>query len=756
MPGRCEWGRRVTNFSRWSRSLLVALYVMAAPTYASDTVPAKAASGQSDDRLRVGLVLGGGGARGAAHIGVLKELERMRIPVDAIAGTSMGAIVGGLYATGMSAEELEDLVGSLDWAGALTDKPDRDDLSFRRKQDDAEFPINFELGVRGTELVLPKGVIQGQELDLLLRELTLRVSHIENFDQLPIPLRVIASDIERGEAWVMAEGDLAKSIRASMSVPAVFAPVRIGDRLLVDGGIVGNLPVDVMKEMGVDIIIAVDVEFPLYGPEDLESVLTISEQMLTILIRKETLRQIERLGDRDVLIRPELGLYASSNFSDILSTIDPGVTAAQEQSTKLEDIGLSQDAWEEHLAERRKPVEPASHLAFVRVVHDGKLAPAVLESKLSVAAGDAIDPVTLALNADRLFGLQLYEQVSYKLVQEDAGTGVEYRARTKSWGPNFLQFGVSLEDDFEGSTAFNLGARLTRAGLNRLGAEWRNDFQLGTDPGIFSEFYQPLSFDSRVFFAPHINLKQTNIDAFVMDSTVARLRLSEAAGGLDFGRELGRVGEFRIGVFRGVGEARVKVGDPSISNIDFNTGGAFARLRFDTRDNARFPRSGLSSDLQWTVSRPGLGADSKFDTVEAEFSQTWSRGKNSVLLGLDYATTLESGSPIQEYFPLGGFLRLSGLERGEISGPHAALAKLVYYRRLGETSGILDTPVYMGLSAEAGNVWQTRSEMDLDSMLWNGSFFIAIDTFIGPAFIAAGFAEDGESNFYLFLGTPPR
>ncbi|MDH3861917.1 MAG: patatin-like phospholipase family protein, partial [Gammaproteobacteria bacterium] len=503
----------MTNFSRWSRSLVVALYVMAAPTYASDTGPAKAASGQSDDRLRVGLVLGGGGARGAAHIGVLKELERMRIPVDAIAGTSMGAIVGGLYATGMSAEELEELVGSLDWAGALIDKPDRDDLSFRRKQDDADFPINFELGVRGTELVLPKGVIQGQELDLLLRELTLRVSHIEDFDELPIPLRVIASDIERGEAWVMKKGDLARSIRASMSVPAVFAPVRIGDRLLVDGGIVGNLPVDVMQEMGVDIIIAVDVEFPLYGPEDLESVLTISEQMLTILIRKETLRQIERLGDRDVLIRPELGLYASSNFSDILSTIDPGVTAAQEQSTKLEDIGLSQDAWEEHLAERRKPVEPASHLAFVRVVHDGKLAPAVLESKLSVAAGDAIDPALLALNADRLYGLQLYEQVSYKLVQEDVGTGVEYRARTKSWGPNFLQFGVSLEDDFEGSTAFNLGARLTRAGLNRLGAEWRNDFKLGTDPGIYSEFYQPLSFDSRLFVAPHINLTQTNIDA---------------------------------------------------------------------------------------------------------------------------------------------------------------------------------------------------------------------------------------------------
>ena len=746
----------MTNPRRWSWPSAAVLYLLAASTIWAEQTEADVAASPDDTRLRVGLVLGGGGARGAAHIGVLKELERRRIPVDAIAGTSMGAIVGGLYATGMSADELEYLVGSLDWAGALADKPDRKDLSFRRKQDDAEVPIGFELGVRGTELVLPKGVIQGQKLDLLLRELTQHASHINDFDQLPIPFRVIASDIERGEAWVMDKGDLAESIRASMSVPGVFAPVLIGDRLLVDGGIVGNLPIDVMQEMGVDIIIAVDVEFPLYGPEELGSVLAISEQMLTILIRKETRRQIERLGDRDVLIRPELGTYASTNFSEILDTIEPGEVAAREQSAKLADLSLDQATWDDYLANRKKPVEPASHLAFVRVVHDGKLAPAVLESKLSVEAGDPIDPAILAYNANRLYGLQLYEQVSYRLIEENAGTGVEYRARTKSWGPNFLQFGVSLEDDFEGSTGFNLGARLTRSGVNRLGAEWRNDLRLGTDPKIFSEFYQPLSFDSRLFVAPHINLEQSNINTFAMDSTVARLRLSEAEAGLDFGRELGRIGEFRIGVFRGFGEARVKVGDPAISNIDFDTGGAFVRLRFDTLDNARFPRSGLRSDLQWTLSRPGFGADSEFDTIEGEVAQTWSRGKNSIQLGLGYATTLESDNKVQEYFPLGGFLRLSGLERGEISGPHAALAKLIYYRRLGDASGILDTPIYLGISAEAGNVWQTRSEMDFDSMLLNGSMFLGFDTFIGPVYIAAGFAEHNQSNFYLFIGAPLR
>lgn len=742
------------TFKRWHWPSSAILILLAASSSSAEVLPD---AGRAElTRPRVGLVLGGGGARGAAHIGVLKELERMRIPVDAIAGTSMGAIVGGLYATGMDADELEHLVGSLDWAGALTDKPDRGDLSFRRKQDDSQVPIDFELGVRGTELVLPKGVIQGQKLDLLLRELTLPVWHIDDFDQLPIPFRAIASDIESGDLRVISGGDLAESIRASMSVPGVFAPVRINDYLLVDGGLVGNLPVDIMQTMGVDVIIAVDVEFPLYSPEELGSALAISEQMLTILIRKETLRQIDRLGERDVLIRPELGTYASTNFGDILNTIEPGQAATREQTGNLRDLALDESAWDEYVANRERPVQPASHLAFVRVVHDGILAPRVLESKLSVEAGDPIDHAVLAYNADRLYGLQLYEQVSYRLLEEDEGTGVEYRARTKSWGPNFLQLGVSLEDDFEGSTGFNLSARMTRAGVNRLGAEWRNDLRLGTDPKLFTEFYQPLSFDSRLFLAPSINLSQSNINAFVMDETIARLRLSEAEGGFDFGRELGRIGEFRVGVFRGFGEARVKVGDPSLPNIDFDTGGAFARLRFDTLDNARFPRRGVRSDLTWTMSRPGFGADSKFDTIEGEIAQTWSRGKNSLQLGLSYATTLDSDNAVQNYFPLGGFLRLSGLERGEISGPHAALAKLVYYRRVGDTSGILDTPVYLGASAEAGNVWQNRSDMGFNSMLLNGSVFAGFDTFVGPVYFAAGFSEQGESNFYLFIGAPPR
>ena len=304
------------------------------------------------ERPRVGLVLGGGGARGAAHIGVLRELERHRVPIDAIAGTSMGAIVGGLYAAGMSVAELQDVVATLDWADTMSDTPPRKDLSFRRKQDDAHFPIDLELGLRGSELVVPMGVIQGQDLELLLRELTIGVSGISDFDDLPIPFRAVASDIESGEAVILDSGDLAQAIRASMAVPGALAPVRIGDRLLVDGGLVGNLPIDVARTMGVDVVIAVDVEFPLYSADELDSAFAISEQMLTILIHKETRRQIDTLGDDDVLIRPELGTFASSDFGRIADTLEPGAEAARAVSASLRRLTRSESEYAEHVAQR--------------------------------------------------------------------------------------------------------------------------------------------------------------------------------------------------------------------------------------------------------------------------------------------------------------------------------------------------------------------------------------------------------------------
>ncbi len=709
------------------------------------------------DRPRIGLVLGGGGARGAAHIGVLKELERQRVPIDAIAGTSMGAIIGGLYASGKTPAELEGIVTTLDWADAMSDTPSREHLSFRRKLDDERYPIALELGVGDKGLLLPMGVVEGQRLDLVLRELTIDVSHIRNYDELPIPFRAVATDVGTGMPHVMAGGDLARSIRASMSVPAIFAPAELDGKLLVDGGIAANLPVDVMRAMDVDIIIAVDVEFPLYQVDELTSAVKISEQMLTILMRRDTLRQIELLSGDDILIRPKLGTFDSGNFADTPETIGPGEEAVLAVSRKLSEVALDEVQFAQHLAQRGAPAPIDSQLAFVRVTDDSSHSSEMLESYLSIAAGDPIDTTLLANAAEDLYGLNIHEQVSYRLVEEGGQTGVEFNARSKSYGPNILKFAVSLENDFEGSTAFNVGTRLTRTGINARGAEWQTDLQLGTDPLLISEFYQPLTEGSRLFVAPRIDLRQRNLNAFSGEDAVARYRISESELGFDLGTHIGSIGEIRVGGYRGRGTARVKVGDPALSTIDFDTGGVLTRLRFDTRDDAQFPRSGIRADLRWNLSLPDIGADERFDTVEAEVEGSWSHGKNSWHVGALYATTLDSKNGIQDLFTLGGFLRLSGLERGEISGPHAAMARLMYYRQVSDSSGgLLEIPIYLGASAEIGNTWQTLSDISFDSALFNGSLFSGFDTLIGPVYLGAGFGEGGRSNYYLFFGAPPR
>ena len=593
-----------------------------------------------DERPRVGLVLGGGGARGIAHIGVLKELERLRIPVDAIAGTSMGAIVGGLYASGLMADELEQIVLSLDWSQALFDTPQRKNLSFRRKQDDVRYPIGLELGVRDRSIILPRGLVQGQNLDPLLRELTADVAHIQDFSDLPIPFRAVATNIETGERHVMSSGDLARSIRASMSVPGLIAPTSLDGSLLVDGGVVANLPIDVIRDMGVDIIIAVDVEFPLYVPDELESAPAITEQMLTILMRKETVRQIETLGSGDILIRPELGTFASSNFGDAQFPIEKGTAAIDTVEARLTELGIGEVAYANHIAAREVTTKAPGNLDFVRIEHEGRLATELMAARLGVHKGDAIDPKLLADGASRLYGLDMFEQVGYRVVEEDGQTGVVYSAVSKSWGPDFLNIGVSLQDDFDGTTAFNLAARLTQTGLNSHGAEWRTDLQLGTDLLLESEFYQPFGGHLKYFVAPRFLVHQNNLNVFVDGQDIAQLRVAEGNVGVDLGTELGTFGEFRLGIYRGSGKLRVKIGDPQIPDFEYDQGAVFAQLQIDTFDLSRFPRRGMQAKLRWDGSRSSLGASDNYERLQFDILSAWSRGKSTFNAGLSYSTTV--------------------------------------------------------------------------------------------------------------------
>jgi NTE family protein len=479
--------------------------------------------------------------------------------------------------------------------------------------------------------------------------------------------------------------------------------------------------------------------------------------MLTILIHKETRRQISTMDPQDILIRPELGTFGSTDFAQIMSAIEPGAEAAAAVGDRLQRLALDGQAYAEHVA--RRPVQGAVEetLAFVRVIHDDGLEDKALQSRVLAKAGDPIDPRRLAADSDRLYGLGIYEQAGYRLVQESGGTGVEYRVRTKSWGSNTMLFGISLQDDFDGSASFNVNTRLTRVGLNSRGAEWRTDLQLGTEPLLSTEFYQPLMAGSRWFIAPRMELRRSDVKTFEMQEPVSELRISEAEAGLDLGRRLGYKGEVRLGISRGTGKSEVKVGDPSLTNTDFESGGLFAGLRMDTLDDAHFPTRGMQAELWWRSSRTAFGADKAFDAYFAELSKTWTLGRSSLDLGVSYATSSDADPDPQDLFTLGGFQRLSGVQRGAISGPHTALARIVFRRRISDSAGgLLDTPIYLGASLEAGNAWQQRSDISFGSALVNGSVFAGLDTLIGPVFLGAGFIEGGSSNYYLFVGAPPR
>ncbi len=710
-----------------------------------------------NSRPRVGLVLSGGGARGAAHIGVLKYLEQMRVPIDAIAGTSMGAVVGGLYASGLDASALEQVVLNIDWNAAFQDRTERQSRSFRRKQDDTGYLVKYDLGFNGGSLQLPKGLIQGQKLNLILRELTLAVSHIDDFDKLATPFRAVSADLSNGSAVVIDGGDLVSAMRSSMSVPGIFSPVVVDGRTLVDGGIANNIPIDVGREMGVDIIIAVDVGFPLRSTDELNSAVAIADQVLTLLIFRESAAQIASLGADDILLKPDIGAYSSTNFADVATVVAPGEDAARRVSGRLADLQLSEGDYQSYKAQRARVRRSPGTIDYVTVAGDVPLSPRVILSRLEFEPGDAVDADLIANDAARIYGLELFEHVDYTLEERDGQLGLKYQTVARSWGPNYLRLGLTFEEDFEGSNEFNVGARYIRTAVNRLGGEWRTDFQIGTNPRLATEFYQPLSFDLRYFISPELSYEQRNINVFDDNGDpFARYRLSNFQVGLSLGRELGNGGEFRVGIRRGDGDARLRIGDELLPNIDFSSGSYFVSLRRDTFDDPQFPRSGTNLSVEGVLERPELGSDVNTNLYSASWTKVRSFGRNTFAFGIDLATSDGDEPALKDFYSLGGFLNLSGLDRGQLRGPHAALTRVVYYRLLNDNSGLFDSAVYLGTSLEAGNVWQSRDEVDFESLRFNGSLFIGMDTFFGPLFFAAGFAENGDSTVSLFLGAPIR
>ncbi|WAC63793.1 patatin-like phospholipase family protein [Pseudoxanthomonas sp. SL93] len=519
------------GFPRWLMAalLMVPLQSLAQASAESVAAPTTVA----DARPRTCLVLGGGGARGAAHIGLLKVLERERIPVDCIVGTSMGAIVGGLYATGYTADEIEAVLDRIDWNAVLRDKPPRNERSMRRKEDDLRLLGGAEVGLRDGKISFPRGIIQGQKLEMLLRRLLLPAWEVQDFDDLPIPFRAIATDIVTGEKVVFEQGDLAMAIRASMSVPGVFAPVRVDGRLLVDGGVVDNVPIDEPRKLGGQRLIVSRVGSPLMTEEQLSSPLAISHQMANVLMKKEVEAQIATLGTEDLLITPALGDMGSQDFNRSPQAVAVGQQAAEQSLAALQRYRVDEDAYARFAQRHRPPAYEAPIVAFVDVVRGGTRTARYVEQRMAQHVGKPLDVPQVERQLANAYGEGRYEQLQWRLAEREGRHGIVVAPQDKHWGPDFIHFALRLSDDFDGYSNYQLIAEMTRTGLSEQGGELKFRLGLGEVEELFAEWYQPMGARGRHAVSAYADYRATDQDlALYGHGAFAQLRYSQWLGGL--------------------------------------------------------------------------------------------------------------------------------------------------------------------------------------------------------------------------------
>jgi NTE family protein len=710
--------------------------------------------------MRIGLVLSGGGARGAAHIGVLKVLEQMRVPIDAIAGTSMGAVVGGLYASGLSATDIEKVMTSINWQDAFRDRPPREDLTLRRKQEDENFLVRFPLGLRGGHILLPRGLIQGQKLTQTLRRLTLPVARVNNFDELPTRFRAVATDLETGETVVMGSGDLTSAMRASLSAPGLFAPVEREGRLLVDGGISDNVPVDIARTMGVDVVIVVDVGFPLLSRQQMNSAPAISNQMLAILIRRSAQEQLAKLTRRDLLIQPSLGTASSFDFGTVPRVIGVGETAARAKAEQLAALAVSEDEMQRYVQLRQAPRAPPPRIDFVRTAPGSERYAATAGRLFRGMTGKALDPDRVARRITALYGRGGLDTLDYHVLRDAGRYGLELEGHPNSQGPNYLRFGLSLQDDFQGNSSYDAAMRFVMADFTQNAGEWVTDLRIGNVAQVSTELFLPLAQFSGWFVMPHIASLSRDVDVVQGQSLLAEYRLHTFDYGVDFGRQFGNWGEIRSGVQREQGHFRLKIGDPSDPNLPqqsyapFHTRDYFLRFTYDRLDDINFPHRGQQATLQWSGERNVTGAQQTADQVTFNYLGAYSFGRDTLSFSASAGATLQARlTDINLLFPLGGFLNLSGLRANSLTGPNFGITRLLFYRQIGRGGpGYLDVPTYLGMSLEAGNVWLNRRDAKFGNTQKDASVFLGMDTFIGPVYLASGFDEHGNQAFYLFLG----
>ncbi|EPH6196091.1 TPA: patatin-like phospholipase family protein [Vibrio parahaemolyticus] len=754
-------------------ALWVSLFLIATPSVA------QVKNEDTPTRPKVAVVLAGGGAKGAAHIGVLKALEEMHIPVDIITGTSMGAYVGGLYATGMSADEIDSFIYSVDWNSGYRDRVDRSQRRVRDKEYEDRYQITTDLGLRFGEVRAPTGVVQGQNMLRVLRETTGNLGRFESFDELAIPYRSVATDILELDEVVIGNGYLVDAMMASMSVPGALPPYKLNGHMLVDGGVVNNMPVDVARAMGADVVIAVDISTDYKTEDDFTGLFTVADQLSNYLVRRSTQQQVETLQEHDVYIRPNVGQMETVEFDKMPWAFQSGYDITKEMESKLAGLRLSNAEYQkyiDHKQEIRKKLVYGDDRVVdeIVIVNNTHYSDVLLTNRLELETGRKIETAEIEKAVENLYALDRFELITYHFEEVEGSNLLVFDVNEKSWGPNYLNFRFFLEDDFDTDSQYGIGMSTNFTKLNSHGAEMALNVEMGTDKLIEAELYSPVLSSQEFFVAGKVaySSEGRNLPVSDDDSSLSSVNdflpvsYTEFVSEIAIGIQPTLWQELRLGGRYSSGSIELST-LASVGNLDFERRGLFANYRLDTLDDFAFPTRGLLVDLEYLVSHDTspeeIGQSKPKDIVEdtvyeidARFKGAMSYQRHTLVGQTEYSFVQSKNSSITlNPRELGGFLHLSGIPRNSLIGQNLFFSSLVYrYKWFDNDFGLFEAPVYVGASLEHGGTWSDNDLKLNEAPLYNAaSIFFGVDSPIGPIMLAYGRTEQDMEAVYLIVGT---
>jgi NTE family protein len=741
------------------RSCLCVCLVLLASTTASwtqekneaqpkTTVPPPAQV-QAPKRTSIGLVLEGGGALGLAHVGVLRWFEEHHIPVDYIAGTSMGGLVGGLYATGMSGTEVERFVRQVNWNRSLRNELPYQARSFRRKEDKRDYPNDLEFGLKGG-IAFPSGFNSGHQVGLILDQIALPYSNLSSFDDLPTPFRCVATDLVSGRATVFGQGSLSEALRATMSLPAIFSPVRLDGHVYVDGGIVENLPVDVARNMGAQIVIAVHLEVPPLKPDESLSAFSVLQRSVGVIIGANELASIQKA---DILIPAHTQEYNMTDYQYADKLIEVGYVGAQERAALLEKLALNDEDWTQYTELRKDRRRDVPVPQFIEVTGTAPVIAEGIQKTLADNVGKPVDFKRLDGDLTDVAGLGRFSRAGFQLTRKNGVDGLLIRADEKDYAPPTVNPTFVIDGSDYTDVRFALGARVTFHDIGGFGSELRNDFIVGSRYGAVSEYYHPLNWFSHFFAAPRLFATSAPFDLYFNDNRIAIYRQHDAGGGLDLGIAFNRFAELRFGYQLEHLSLRRSIGTPGLLS-DLSGRQGFSRVRYvvDHTDDPTVPRRGYLVQSRLELYDANPGATEHFPLAELRAGYFHPIFKtNSVFLIASGGSTMGYRNTGVPMFGLGGPLRLAAYGTNELLTNQYFLFQPGYIRRLKELTPLLGHNVYMIANYEIGKAYGAVNATD--SKLPNDfNAAVLVQSFIGPVVFGGSVGDRGHHRFYFQLG----